>query len=113
MFLVDKYKAEIINMNKIGYMRICQDGIKTDYPREGGLIAKYDTLRETIIAMHMLIESIGKTEVFFFPDEEAMRAYIDDQRKKRTAQEEEKNVIDRKRDAFVLSGEFEKENENK
>lgn len=90
MFLVDKNKAEIINMNRIGHMRICENGIKADYPSEWGLIAKYDTLREAIIAMHMLIESIGKTEVFVFPDEEAMRAYIDDQQKKRTTPEEEK-----------------------
>jgi len=90
MFLVDKNKAEIINMNRIGHMRVCKDGIKADFPSEWGLIAKYDTLREAIIAMHMLIESIGKTEAFIFPDEEAMRAYIDDQRKKRTTPEEDK-----------------------
>lgn len=77
MFVVDKNRAAIINMNNVGCMYISEGSIKASYTSgSGSQVARYNTPREAEEALKMLAESIGKSEVFFFPDDEAVRVRI-------------------------------------
>ena len=76
MYIVNKEKTQIINMNQMKALYTGSDGksIKVDFGSGGGCqIAKYNTCEEAVEAIGLLSGAIGKTEVFFFPDDERVR----------------------------------------
>lgn len=78
MLVVSKSRGAIVNMNNIACMYIGErTTIKVSYVQGSGCqVASYNTQEEAEEALKMLAESIGKAEVFFFPEDEVVRARI-------------------------------------
>lgn len=78
MIVVNKQRTSLINMDHISCVYMGVDGsLKANYAAgDGCQIARYNTPAEGEMALAMLIESIGKTEVFYCPSDETVRARI-------------------------------------
>ena len=78
MIVVNKQRTSLINMDHISCIYMGVDGsLKANYAAgDGCQIARYNTPEEGETALAMLLESIGKTEVFYCPNDEAVRARI-------------------------------------
>lgn len=78
MLVVSKSRGAIVNVSNIACMYIGERAtIKVSYVQGSGCqVASYNTQEEAEEALKMLAESIGKAEVFFFPEDEAVRARI-------------------------------------
>lgn len=76
MFIVNKAKTQIINMDQVTALYVGSDGrsIKVDFGNGRGCqVTQYSTGEEAVEAIGQLAGAIGKTEVFFFPDDDKVR----------------------------------------
>ncbi len=72
MYIVNKDRTQIINMEHVTAIYIGADGCsaKADLINgKGCQIIRYNSHEEVVMALEMLGTSIGKTEVFFFPED--------------------------------------------
>ncbi len=78
MIVVNKQRTSLINMDHVSCIYMGVDGsLKANCTAGGSCqIARYNTPEEGETALAMLIESIGKTEVFYCPSDEAVCARI-------------------------------------
>ena len=77
MFILSKDNRSIINMEQITVVYIGSDNctIKADYQNgKGCQLGRYNSEEETKIAMSIISESVGKTEICVMPTDEAVRA---------------------------------------
>lgn len=77
MFILSKDNRSIINMEQITVVYIGSDNctIKADYQNgKGCQLGRYNSEEETKIAMSIIFESVGKTEICVMPTDEAVRA---------------------------------------
>lgn len=80
MYLVNKSKTQIINLEQITALYVGSDecSVKADFVTgKGCQVARYDSHKAVVAALEMLGKSIGNAEVFFFPDDGKVRGYIE------------------------------------
>lgn len=81
MLIVSKDKKAIVNMAAVSSIYMGHDNcsVKVDYQNgKGCQLGRYNSERATQIAMDMLVEKIGigKTEIFFMPDDKDIDAKL-------------------------------------
>lgn len=79
MYIVSKDKNSIINAQQITSIYVGADGctLKADFENgKGCQIGRYSSEKECRTAIEMLSESIGKSEVCFMPQDNAVNAKI-------------------------------------
>lgn len=87
MYIVNKNKTQIVNLNQVTVIFIGADecSIKADFPTgKGCQIAKYESREAAIVAMEMLGKAIGRTDAFFFPSDEYLQTKILEQESRQT-----------------------------
>lgn len=85
MYIVSKDKKAIINLEQISTMYIGSDGcsIKADYISGNGCqVGRYSSDREAKKAMELVANAIGKSEVCFMPDDDAVKAKMNSEEQK-------------------------------
>lgn len=85
MYIVSKDKKAIINLEQISTMYIGSDGcsIKADYISGNGCqLGRYNSDREAKKAMELVANIIGKSEVYFMPDNDTVREKINSEEQK-------------------------------
>lgn len=85
MYIVSKDKKAIINLDQVSNMYIGSDGcsIKADYRNGNGCqMGRYNSEREARKAMEIVANTIGKSEVCFMPDDDAVKAKMNSEEQK-------------------------------
>lgn len=78
MIVVDKNRVALINLDHVICMYIGEgNAIKANYASgSGSQVARYNTPQEATEALKLLAEAIGKAEVFYMPEDEAVKTRI-------------------------------------
>lgn len=79
MFIVNKNKSSIVNMSQITVMYLGADNctVKADYQNGNGCqLGRYNSEAAARMAMEIVANSMGKTEVCFMPEDSAVNAKI-------------------------------------
>ena len=78
MYIVNKSRTQIFNMEHVTKMFVSLDAyIKANLINEMDCcVARYDSFEEAALALEPLAMSIGKTEVFFFPQDERIQKIL-------------------------------------
>ena len=77
MYILGKDQRSIINMEQITVVYIGSDNctVKADYQNgKGCQLGRYNSEEETKIAMNIIAENVGKTEMCKMPTDEDVRA---------------------------------------
>lgn len=85
MFIVSKDRKAITNLEHVATMYIGSDGcsVKADYKGGNGCqLGRYNSAKEAEKAMEIVADSIGKTDICFMPEDNAVKAKanLDEQR---------------------------------
>lgn len=79
MYIINKDRTQLANMEQITALYIGTDGrsIKADFVTgKGCQIARYDSGEEACAAIELLGKAMGRTETFFFSDQDEIKAHV-------------------------------------
>ena len=78
MYIVNKNRTQIFNMEHVTKVFVSLDAyIKANLINEiGCCVARYDSFEEAALALELFVMSIGKTEVFFFPQDKRIQEIL-------------------------------------
>lgn len=79
MIIINKTKTHIVNFDSVAEVRMSRidSAIKIDFSNGSCYdLERYDTEEEARIAMEMLCDSVGKSEVFIMPTSEQIHNRI-------------------------------------
>lgn len=79
MYIISKDRGSIINLAQSTSIYVGADGcsIKADFGNgKGCQIGRYNSVEEARSAIEIMSGSIGKTEVLYMPNDEAVRARL-------------------------------------
>ena len=79
MIIVSKNKSSLVNLSFVTQIFKGSDGlaIKVNYSNgQGTQLERYQSMEATDVAMEMLCENIGKTDIYVMPTDEQVKARI-------------------------------------
>lgn len=75
MIIVSKNKDRIVNMSQVMSIFIASDGMTIKAAFQNGTVSQIGTYPSAEDVIEMIGEAVGKTEIYFLPNDESVRAW--------------------------------------